>query len=176
MKQQSGFTIIETLVYLALFGLVMTGIIVAAYNMFELSGRTQTTAMLTAEGNFLLGKINWAMSGVQTICLPIVGTPGSNLVVRKWDTASGDPIRLNLTSGAATIQKVPFAPGNTCNTIAGAVYTLNNSVVNVDSLTFDHQGNAGNPEWVMATVVLSTKTPNGQTLSQTFTTTKYLRK
>src|SRR3989344_174072 len=105
MKKQSGFTIVETLIYLGLFAIVMTGIIVAAYNMFELSGRTQTKAMLTAEGNFLLGKVNWVMSGVQTVSLPTSGNSGSTLSVTKWDTTFGNPIQQKISSGKMRIQK-----------------------------------------------------------------------
>lgn len=169
MKQQSGFTIIETLVYLGLFGIVMAGIIVAAYSTFELTDRIKTKAMLTAEGNFLLSKINWAMSGVQTINLPAVGcTVNCNaLSVDKWDTGIGNPVQVTLdpVSGKIRIQKA-----------SGPIYDLNNADTNVDSLVFDHQGTGTNPEWLTATFVLSAKTPNGQTVAQTFTTTKYLRK
>ncbi|MFS6835634.1 type II secretion system protein J, partial [Staphylococcus aureus] len=68
-RSSHGFTIVEVLVYLGLFGLIMVGIVATAYNIFETSGRLQTRAMLTAEGNFLLGKINWAMNGATAIAV-----------------------------------------------------------------------------------------------------------
>ena len=56
-----GFTLIETIVYLALFSILMGGAIVAAFNIFESAGRQQTHTMLQEEGNFLIAKINEAV-------------------------------------------------------------------------------------------------------------------
>ena len=57
-KSGAGFTLIEVLVYLALFGLIMSGAVVSAYQMFEASGRNQTRAMIQEEGDFIVAKID----------------------------------------------------------------------------------------------------------------------
>src|ERR1041385_5567651 len=88
MTNSSGFTIIELLVYLGLFGIIMTGILSGSYAVIESANRNQTKGLVQADGDFLLGKINWAMSGVTAVTMPVVGTPGSTLTTNKWDGSS----------------------------------------------------------------------------------------
>ena len=70
MSKSNGFTLIETIVYLALFSIMMGGAIVALFNLFESSGRELTHIMLQEEGNFIIAKINWAISGAQSVNQP----------------------------------------------------------------------------------------------------------
>jgi len=166
MKRQCGFTLIETLVYLGLFALVMTGIVAAAYSMLELSGRTQARGTLTAEGNFLLGKINWGLSGASGVNPPASGSSGNTLTFTK----AGSSLSFAFSGGNLTLQRG-----------ANPVATLNNSNVTVAvtppaTSIFSHTGSGVNPESVTASFTLSITTPNGASLSQDFSTTKYLRK
>src|SRR5258708_4700865 len=63
-KSGKGFTLIETIIYLGLFALVMSGIIVSAYALVETAGRNQAKAVLQEEKDFLVAKINYALAGV----------------------------------------------------------------------------------------------------------------
>lgn len=56
-----GVTLIETLIYIALFALLIGGGVSSAYVLIESSDRIGVHAMLEEEGNFLLAKINWAL-------------------------------------------------------------------------------------------------------------------
>jgi type II secretory pathway pseudopilin PulG len=173
-KTPAGFTLIETLVYLALFALIMVGLIGSAYNIFEGNNRTQTKTTLQEEGDFLLAKINWVLIGlnpVNGIVGPVLGGSGLTLEVNKTDPLIINPVCLTLTSGKVQIKK----DGSICSITSGYI-DLNNSNTTVSALSFDHQGSASGPEWVAASFTLNTKTPEGHTYSQDFTTTKYLRK
>src|SRR6185503_14666830 len=88
-----GFTLIETIVYLALFSILMTGIISSVYLLFENGDRNQTKAMLQEEKEYLLGKINWSLSGVQTVT-PSSSFSANTLNVVKYD---GSPVTLALS-------------------------------------------------------------------------------
>ncbi len=55
-----GVTLIETLIYIALFALLIGGGVSSAYSLIESSDRIGVHAMVEEEGNFLLAKINWA--------------------------------------------------------------------------------------------------------------------
>ena len=98
LKGQKGFTLIETLIYLALFAIFFGGAAAAAYAVIETSGRNLTKSMVQEEGNFMLAKINWALSGVQTIDAPngapAPGNTGSLLSVNRITgvDAGGNPI------------------------------------------------------------------------------------
>lgn len=155
-----GFTLIETLVYLALFALIIGGFVAAAYMLFETSDRNQTKAMMQEEANFLVGKLNWVMSGVDSsyAITPSANTSDSTLTVTKYDGStftvfrSGSSMQLN---------------GE----------TLNNSNVTISKLVFIHTYAGGtSPESIEAGFTISAKTPTGGTISEIASTTRYIRK
>ena len=171
-KSGAGFTMIELLVYLGLFGLLFGGAVAAAYNVVETTGRNQTKVMVQEEGNFLLAKLSWVLSGAQSISSPAAGAscaaPGCALSVAKWDTSIGNPLVIDLAAPDMTLSK----GGNPAQ-------TLNNSNVGVSNLTFTHNNGSGDgitPESLQYSFTVSTKTPTGLAYSQNFSGTVYLRK
>jgi hypothetical protein len=52
-----GFTLIETIIYLALFSIVIGGALAATILLFESAGHDTTGARLQGEGAFILSKI-----------------------------------------------------------------------------------------------------------------------
>jgi len=62
IKQANGFTLIEVIIYLALFSILMAGFLTAAFTLVESSGTDTTDSMVQAEGGYLLTKINWALA------------------------------------------------------------------------------------------------------------------
>ena len=59
---KKGFTLIETVIYLALFSIVIGGALAATTLLFEGAGRNTTEARLEEEGNFMLEKIAYDKS------------------------------------------------------------------------------------------------------------------
>jgi Tfp pilus assembly protein PilE len=153
-----GFTIIETLVYLALFALLLGGIVSASFLLMESSGRNQTKAMMQEEKDFLVAKINEAMSGAQSVSTPSANASAASLAVTKY---GGTTAAISLASG-----RLVYNGAN-----------ISNTNVTVSNLVFIHayQGGA-NPESVEAGFTISAKTPNGATVTQIATTTRYVRK
>jgi prepilin-type N-terminal cleavage/methylation domain-containing protein len=168
-----GFTLIETIIYLALFSILMGGAIVSAFNIFESAGRQQTHTMLQEEGDFIIAKINWAVAGASSVNQP--GSYGSLLSVNKVIglSSSGQPI-----VSAVTIS-LPTAPGSiTIQDGAVGPYALTNSNVSVTRLSFLHalaSGNGVDPESVAASTTLTARAPNGAIISEDFSTIVYLR-
>lgn len=161
-----GFTLIEMVIYIALFAILFGGAIVAAYNVIESTGRNQTRARLQAEGEFMLAKIAYVLSGVQNISLPAVGITGSVLNVAKYD---GSTVNMHRTGSTLMLQT------STDN------LPINTSSVGLvpDSLRFTHfvtTGNGVNPEGLKAMFTLTARTPTGGVLSQDFSSTNYVRK
>ena len=168
---QQGVTLIETMVYLALFSMIIGGAVLSAYQIFESSGRSRTRSMLTEEGNFLSGKMLWALSGARTVdapLKPLVGAPctqSNTLSVTKWDTAIG--VLVFAQSGG----DLTLARGG------GGAAAINNSNVAISALSFKHCYQGGfAPESVEVAFTLSARTPSGAIISQDFSTGASLRK
>ena len=165
-----GFTLIETMVYLAIYAIIMTGALVSAYAIFGSSARNQTKAMVQEEGSFLIGKIDWALTGVQTINAPAAGTSGNILSLTKYDLTVGNPVIITVASGVVSITR------------GGVTKPLSNSNVVITCPAagcFTHVSASGdgiNPEYATSTFTTSAKTSEGLSFTQDFSTVKYLRK
>lgn len=171
-KQQSrGFTLIETLVYLSLFSLIMGGVVVSAFQVFESTGRSQTRSMIQEEGDFLVGKVDWVLSGIQGInapATPAVGAPctqSDTLSVTKWDGLIGTVV-VNISGGNMVIARN-----------GSSTQPLNNNNTTVTNLLFKHCFAGGNnPESIATSFTVSARTPNGMMLTKDFFTSDYVRK
>jgi prepilin-type N-terminal cleavage/methylation domain-containing protein len=153
-NQQSGFTLIEVVIYLALFGIMFSGAVVASYSILESSGKNQTRAMMQEEGEFLLAKINWAVSNAQTATVP----EGGRLVT---DTVEFDQ------DGNSLVLKRNTDPG----------VELNNSAVSVKNLSFvDISATSNGVKGISYKFDLESNSPNGAILTSNFASTAYLRK
>ena len=84
MKNNPGFTLIETIIYLALFSIVIGGGMVAAFQVIQSANASNNHIIVQEEGNFLLRKIDWALTGAKFICVPASGS-GDILVVTQND-------------------------------------------------------------------------------------------
>lgn len=168
LKNKKGFTLIEVIIYVALFTTVMTGALVSVYAILESNSRNQTKAMVASEGAFLLGKIDWALNGKQIASLSHSDTTWI-LTTSKLD-------------GTNTV-KIKIDASNKMQIDRSAGYKdLNNS--NVEVLCPIHDcfihtplsGDGINPEKIEAKFTLSSRTNEGQVYSQEFSTVKFLRK
>ncbi len=163
--------LIELVVYIALFSLIIGGAIVAAYQVFESSGRSQAHAMIQEEGDFLLSKINWSLRGVQTITFPalpsapLACSTSNTLSVTKWDTTIGT-IVTDLLGSDIRITRAGNPPS-----------TLNNANVAVTNLLFKYCYLGGsNPASIASSFTLRSRSPNGLPITQDFFMTSYVRK
>lgn len=156
---RKGFTLIETVIYLALFGIIMGGVGVVAYAVIEGAGRGQSRIVMQEEAGFLLGKINWALSGASNATV----TP-TTLTVSKYNfnfnplvfTASGT--KLSLKEGAG-----------------GTATNLNSDAVNANVVFANIPALNGRPQGVTASATLTSLTPSGASVTQSFQITKYMR-
>ena len=153
-----GFTLLETLVYLALFTLIIGGLVAASYLLFQSSDRSQTKAMMQEESNFILGKILWSLNDAQTITTPANNASGPTLIASKYDATS-----FTVSTTSANV----FLNGN----------RLNNENVSLDRLWFRHiHDSTTNTDGVEITLEVRARTPNGMFVMQSASTTRYIRK
>jgi len=80
MKLNKGLTLIEVIVYIALFMLLIGGGMISAFYIIDSSERNKSDLSVTTEAQFLLRKIDWALTGVDS-----VSVSGDILTVYKSD-------------------------------------------------------------------------------------------
>ncbi len=108
----------EVIIYIALFSILMTGGIIATYQLIEGGTHNETAVGIQEEGTFLIRKISWALTGVY---LPQVINDGQGLLITKYPgpdfPSSDNPILIQASGGQITMQRGA----------AGAVIPLNSA-------------------------------------------------
>ncbi len=151
-KIDAGFTLIETVIYIALLGMIIGSGVVAAYHMIEENNRLRGQIIIAEEGNFLLRKIDSVFTGAGIIYLPTAGATGQ--VLRLGN--NGTLFRFELNSGILMIKKD-----------SGDLVSLNSDNTTLTNLIFEHiPSNSTKPAGVRVSFLL-----NGIS----FQLTKYLR-
>lgn len=121
---RSGFTLIETIIYVALLLIIIGGSLMAANEIMR-GGADMSKKVLTYdEASFLMSKIDWALSGISSVDLPVPNTAGAKLSVNKKGY-SQNPIVIDLDGTDLRIQEG-----------GEPVVILNNSRVKISSLSF----------------------------------------
>ncbi len=100
-----GFTLLETVIYIALLSVILTGLLVSVYPLF--TGTERINAKVTAEGEaaFILRKVAWMLSDATAVTSPaFAGALSSTFRVVRY---SGSPVimRLNPTTGELEISE-----------------------------------------------------------------------
>ena len=63
MKNNKGFTIIEVIIYLALFAFIIGAGVSTSYYLIDASAKGKAEVNTIAEAEFMLRKIDWALTG-----------------------------------------------------------------------------------------------------------------
>lgn len=151
-----GFTLIEVLIYSALIAMIISGSLIAVYQIIEGSNSIQNKIITEQEANFLISKIRWAFTGATAINFPANGASSSTLSINKANY-SENPIVFDLSSNNLRIKKG-----------AGNPEILNNQNVAINNLIFEHlAANGSGPEGLKINITVNNKL---------FTTIIYSRK
>ncbi|HEV7701925.1 MAG TPA: prepilin-type N-terminal cleavage/methylation domain-containing protein [Candidatus Paceibacterota bacterium] len=144
-----GVTLIEVVIYIALFSLLMGTAFLSAYDILESSGKLAVKNNTSEEANFVLRKIDWAMTGVSSF----TNTPNT-LHVNKYD---GNQIDIKLVGTKIKLTE------NSGTTATSDFITTGN--ISVSSLQFT--AIAGTPKGITAAAIID---------GINFSITKYMRK
>jgi Tfp pilus assembly protein PilE len=160
-----GFTLIEAVIYLALFSILIGGAVVAAWSLFDAATRSATRTMLSEELDFMLSKTDYVLSSTKEVTEPQKNnpTPETTLRVVRWNE-----------TGFVTLS---WSPGDKDFRLDGE--PLNNTNVSVESVGFRHVADPGvgtSPEYIEAVITAAARTPGGDLVYRTGTTTVYLRR
>lgn len=143
-KLVSGFTLIETMIYIALFGIIMSGALIGTYNLLEGGERNVNSSKIETEGAFLNRKINWALIGATDV---LVTGGGTIITITRPDLETQSPI---VISGNGT--KITLARGT------GPALDLNNERFEVSDVLFVHTpGVNGRPPSVNTNFIIEGK-------------------
>ncbi|MEK7087596.1 MAG: type II secretion system protein [Patescibacteria group bacterium] len=124
---QKAFTIIEVLIYIALFSLLMAGVIVSVYSVIQATDRSNIKVLISDEANFVLRKINWALTGID-LSNPtpiIIPAEGDELSVDKYGLSQRVKFRL-------VNENIEIDPG------IGVFLALDSDSVKATTLSFEY--------------------------------------
>lgn len=151
-----GFTLVETIIYTALISIIIGGALVTVYQVLESNNALYNKIIVEQEANFLLRKFAWALSGVSSINLPVVGATSSVLSINKINFPE-NPLVFDLNATDIRLKRGSQEP-----------VILNAQNVKITNLVFQHLASVGSgPEAIKINLTVD---------SQTFSTVIYLRK
>ncbi len=81
-----GFTLIETIIYIGLFGLMFTGIFTSMYPILTNAERMSKNIVTEGETAYILGKIRYALAKGMTSDARSITTTGNTIVVSEGST------------------------------------------------------------------------------------------
>ena len=123
-----GFTLIETIIYIALFAVLMSGAMMGAYNLLEGGGRNKTAIGIQEEGTFMNRKVNWALTGASAVS---ASADGTTLTITRPDLGAQSPLVIvsngatmmiaRGTSAAVTLNSERFA---VANPLSGKIFVV----------------------------------------------------
>ncbi len=102
INNKKGSTLIETIIYVAIFSVIIGGALVGAYNLIDGSKRNLDVAKIEEEGTFLNRKINWALIGATTIS---VTNRGTAINITRPDLGAQSPLVIKQTGTNMTITR-----------------------------------------------------------------------
>ncbi|MBU6501140.1 MAG: hypothetical protein KGJ89_04620 [Patescibacteria group bacterium] len=161
---KTGFTLFETVIYIGLFSLVSSLVLVIFFQILSGNSQQVNRVEVDAESNFMMQKIIWALTGAQTINQPAINTTSTVLSVNKYNYAS-NPIVFDLGSRNLTISEG-----------GGQAIILGSSRVYVSQLIFEHLPAVQSaPEAIKVTLGVFSADITRPSASTTITDTIYLR-
>ncbi|MFH0890960.1 MAG: type II secretion system protein [Candidatus Liptonbacteria bacterium] len=131
-NNRKGFTLLEMVIYIAIFSITIMLVIVVFYRMMDSQDRNRGRLEVETEANFLMQKIRWAVNDTQSISLPAAGATSTQLTVTKTGYAQ-NPISFRLASSTLQISQG-----------GGEYLTLSSQKTRVNSAVFEHLASTTN--------------------------------
>ena len=131
LTTNSGFTLIETLVYVAIVGGFVVVSLSAVYQMIDFGGRVRNQREINENQRFLIQKLDWILNSADAINSPPLGGSGNVLSVNKLNFAQ-NPLVVDIVGGA-----IRLSSGG------GLPVALTNSYASTTNLFFEHLNFSG---------------------------------
>ena len=155
-----GLTLIEVVIYVALFSLLLGTAFVTAYQLILSGDELDDTIVILSEGNFIQRKINWIFTGLDPTRSPEITGANCGQTIKIYKTTPEEsPTIIRLTNSHNT-NYIEI------NKKAGAFYTINTRNVKITCLNFNLESD----------ILSATATISNGNREFPFTTTKLLLK
>ncbi len=166
MKTQA-FTLIETIIYLALFSVIIGGSITSAFFFLEHSDKNNIHAQVAGEAEFILTKIEYLLSGTTQISSPSSGLACILPCIVSVTKAFSIPRDITIfVQGNTLYVKKDYAPP----------VAISGNSFQVNAFSAVHfQKDAKGSKRIKVLFTLNTLSPQGTTVSGDFYTTYYLK-
>lgn len=99
--KNKGFTLLETIIYLGLFSVLMSGALVAVYTLLQSGTQNLNAISIQAEGTFINRKLSWALSGATTVTVPDLHT----IIIIRPDLGTESHLTITEQNGAFSIAR-----------------------------------------------------------------------
>lgn len=147
---KKGFVLIEMIIYIALFSIMIGGLVVTAFQLMQSGNKTGSRIVVQEEMNFVLRKIDWTLTGASDI------------------SVSGDQKKLTITNSNLPVSPITIEFDSINNKIKLDNQDITTVNIHIDSLIFTYLPPVGSSfKGVKIDIVI-----NGQTA----TLTNYLKK
>jgi type II secretory pathway pseudopilin PulG len=104
--KSSGFTLLETIIYCALFSVLMSGAIVTVYALLSSSEKTGEQIQIVAEATFINQKLAWALSGATDVEMVNPFT----LKIQRPDFPADNPLQFNFSDNQVSLARSSVSP------------------------------------------------------------------
>ncbi len=131
-KNSRGFSLIEVIIYIALMAFLMGAGISAAFFIIDSSQKNKADVNVQAEGNFILRKLDWALTGATDVSLS-----GTTLTVTK----TGGPYVFSY-DGSKYFRLGGVNLSSSLVTVSGVVYAIDIAPPKKVTVTFSVNGKA----------------------------------
>lgn len=163
-RSRSAFSLVETIIYIALFSGLASFVIVVFYQLIGGSEQHKNRVEVDTEANFMMQKMVWAITGAKKINQPTGGATSTSLSLNKFNYAE-NPIVFDMGINNLRLSKASSTP-----TLIGS------SRVFVNQALFEHiPAVQSSPEGVKITLKVVSSDISRPQASTTLQNTIYLR-
>lgn len=165
-QRQSGYTLVELLLYVTLLGGLITVVSVFITETFSARVKSETIAEVEQQGNQVLHVILQIARNAEAISLPAVGASGATTTLDVV-AAGDDPTRFDENAGTIRVREGPGVP-----------VALTNTRVTATGLTFSNLSRPATPGILRVQFTLTYNNTSGRNeydFSKTFYGTASLR-
>ncbi|HET8671680.1 MAG TPA: prepilin-type N-terminal cleavage/methylation domain-containing protein [Candidatus Saccharimonadales bacterium] len=158
---QSGFTLVELLLVMALFAMLLTALTDMFVSTMNVRSETAANSSVTEDGRFMLSRIAYDINRASSITTPAsLGASSSILEI----VVDGVTFTYELVGGNLQLTDMATGSNRTNN--------LNSSETTVSAVSFQRLGNASGKDTIRLSFTLTSTTEQKQGYrSETFTTT-----